>query len=322
MSLLTVVVPTFRRVGLLRHTLAAILEQDFTDFEVLVCDNDGSGECADLVASFDDHRLHYVGRSQNLGMMRNALSGLAAVRTPLLMQVNDDDVLEPWALRTLVALFEADPSLSIVFGQYRMIDSAGRLVPQVNERVRQRTRWADLSPGPVTALAASVVRGAAQFYAAVFRSDAVNWSAVDPAVGTAFDLDLLLRMAGAGRTAHYVPVPVVRMRWHRDAESSKSPARQLRGARAAVSGALAAAAPQDRKVLADALFDLGLVLVRQLERDGDREAARALLRQLRRPHDPRIIALRLWCRTPRAVPRTVRRVRRASRTYGATGAMD
>ncbi len=58
--LVTVVIPTHNRAGLLRESLASVLSQTFARIEVIVSDNASSDETADVVASFSDSSLSYT----------------------------------------------------------------------------------------------------------------------------------------------------------------------------------------------------------------------------------------------------------------------
>ena len=63
----SVVVPTYTARALLAETLAAILAQTFTDFELIVVDDGSTDDTADYLASIADPRLRVV-RQANAGV--------------------------------------------------------------------------------------------------------------------------------------------------------------------------------------------------------------------------------------------------------------
>lgn len=56
----SIIIPTYNRADLIGKTLASVLNQTFTDFEIIVVD-DGSTDTTKLVVdSFKDKRLKYI----------------------------------------------------------------------------------------------------------------------------------------------------------------------------------------------------------------------------------------------------------------------
>ncbi len=49
MSLISVIIPTFNRVGLILRALDSVLAQSFRDFEILIIDDGSSDGTAELV---------------------------------------------------------------------------------------------------------------------------------------------------------------------------------------------------------------------------------------------------------------------------------
>ena len=90
-SSITVVVPTYRRPGLLREALRSLVAQTEQDFQVHVCDNDNDAEVRALVVGLHDPRFHYIGRPVNIGLFRNLLEGMRETRSEFVMNLDDDD---------------------------------------------------------------------------------------------------------------------------------------------------------------------------------------------------------------------------------------
>ena len=60
---------TFKRYDYLRSTLESVRNQTFSDFEVIVSDNDPEQSGRDIVESFDS-RFKYFPNEENLGMKK------------------------------------------------------------------------------------------------------------------------------------------------------------------------------------------------------------------------------------------------------------
>jgi GT2 family glycosyltransferase len=91
---LTIIIPTYNHIDLLRDCLASLREQTYSDCEIVVVD-DGSREniTAFVEAEFPDTRVLKL--SSNMGFASAVNVGLREVRTPYVMLLNNDMTLEP-----------------------------------------------------------------------------------------------------------------------------------------------------------------------------------------------------------------------------------
>lgn len=85
----SVVVPTLGRPGRLRRTLASVLAQDMTDWELIVVD-DGDGEGAAAASSLGEPRI-VTCRSAGVGQVDARTTGIARARGEVICWLDDDD---------------------------------------------------------------------------------------------------------------------------------------------------------------------------------------------------------------------------------------
>lgn len=112
--MVTVVVSTYNRADLVGRTLTAVLAQAGCDFRVIVVDDGSTDGTDEVVAGFRDPRLRVI-RKVNAGLGASRNTGLAAVETPAVVFLDDDDVPQPGWLATLVApLADAEVGVSCV----------------------------------------------------------------------------------------------------------------------------------------------------------------------------------------------------------------
>ncbi|OIP10932.1 MAG: hypothetical protein AUK49_02400 [Betaproteobacteria bacterium CG2_30_68_42] len=90
----TVGVPTFDRADhFLPHTLGFLLRQRFTDFEVLVSENAGNDNTAEVVAGFNDPRIRYVRRPERVSPGAHFAMIAEEARGRYFVLNQDDDLL-------------------------------------------------------------------------------------------------------------------------------------------------------------------------------------------------------------------------------------
>jgi hypothetical protein len=96
----SVVIPTRDRAETLSFTLKSCLEQDFDDYEVVVCDQ-GSGAVQELIQSCGSGRIRYLRTPETCSVVDNWNAAVAAARGELVLVLGSDDALMPYALREL-----------------------------------------------------------------------------------------------------------------------------------------------------------------------------------------------------------------------------
>src|SRR5262249_21172940 len=107
---------TYRRPQLLEQTLRSITHQTWSDFEVIVSDNDPEGSGGPVVEALGDTRCHYYRNTENLGMIRNFNAALAQATGDYVVLITDDDPVYPHMLATLRELWAGQPGYGMYFG--------------------------------------------------------------------------------------------------------------------------------------------------------------------------------------------------------------
>jgi len=105
--LISVIIPTFERPGMLKEALESVLAQSFTDWECLVVD-DASQQPPVLPA---DERLRLIQRSHNGGCAAARNTGLSAARGRYVAFLDDDDVYLPDRLADVAGALAANESV-------------------------------------------------------------------------------------------------------------------------------------------------------------------------------------------------------------------
>lgn len=102
----SIVVITNNRLALLKETLASILSQTFTDFELIIVDNMSKDGTSDYVIGLSDPRVRYF-RNSNYGIIAvNRNYGIQQACGKYIAFCDDDDLWLPEKLNLQVALLE------------------------------------------------------------------------------------------------------------------------------------------------------------------------------------------------------------------------
>lgn len=125
----SVLVPVFNGQPFLAECLDSVLAQDFPNFELLISDDGSTDDSPALIERFArrDPRVRWWRNPRNLGIGGNFNAPLRAARAEYIKYVlQDDKLLDPSALRRLVAALESDPSVSLVVSAAQLIDGQSR----------------------------------------------------------------------------------------------------------------------------------------------------------------------------------------------------
>ncbi len=210
----SLIIPSRNRPAILADTVASILQGDEVPTELVIIDQSDVAhpELARLTTDRPcDVRYHW---SRSLGVSRARNDGIRAARHDILVFTDDDMLVTPTWLGTLVRALVAAGPRAVVTGQVRPAEvREGGFVPSTivdpNPAVYQGRIWADVLYPPSMAM-----------YAAVF--EAVGTFDLRLGFGTGFvtaeDNDLAFRILEAGYRIHYVPEAVV---YHRAWRSSR-----------------------------------------------------------------------------------------------------
>jgi glycosyltransferase involved in cell wall biosynthesis len=124
----TVVIPTYNRARFLPTAIESVLGQTYGDFDLLVADNASDDGTADVVARYDDARVRYVRRPENLGITANHNLALRDVQSEYCLIVPDDDVLFPTILERTVPVLDANPRAGMVHAKFQVLGEDGELL--------------------------------------------------------------------------------------------------------------------------------------------------------------------------------------------------
>ncbi|MEW1686468.1 CDP-glycerol glycerophosphotransferase family protein [Streptomyces sp. NPDC091265] len=130
MPRLTLIVPAYNVQGYIGECLDSVLQQDFTDFEVIGvddCSPDGSGAILDTYAARDP-RVHVLHLTENVGLGRARNAGLDRATGDYVLFLDSDDTLAPGSLAAIAARLAVTDDPDILVYDYTRSYWDGRLL--------------------------------------------------------------------------------------------------------------------------------------------------------------------------------------------------
>ena len=126
--LVSVVLPTFNRAGLLGRAIQSVLDQTYRTLELLVVDDGSTDDTAAVVARIADDRLRYLSQPANRGQAAARNEGVRRARGEFVSFQDSDDVWLPDRLARLMAAFAtAGPRIGVVYSDMLRVWRDGRV---------------------------------------------------------------------------------------------------------------------------------------------------------------------------------------------------
>ena len=121
----SVLVPVFNGARFLRESLDSILDQTYSNFEIIVLDDASTDETPEIIRSYGD-RVRCIRQPTNRGIYENVNAGIREARGSLIATYHADDIYHPEIVEREVGAFERFPSAGAVFCSDIFVDETGR----------------------------------------------------------------------------------------------------------------------------------------------------------------------------------------------------
>ncbi|MFW5983164.1 MAG: glycosyltransferase family 2 protein [bacterium] len=111
---ISIIVPFYNRFDLLELTIQSVLEQTYAKWELILVDDGSVGDITQLLNQFNDKRIVYLKRDRGpkgAATCRNI--GFENARSDLILFLDSDDLLAPWALENRLDFISKNPDFAL-----------------------------------------------------------------------------------------------------------------------------------------------------------------------------------------------------------------
>ena len=112
---LSVIVPTRERSDTLFYTLKTLVDQNYSDCEIIVSDNHSKDNTKEVVDAFLDTRIRYINTGRRVSMSENWEFALRHAKGDFITYIGDDDGFVPGAFAGAMALLEKSQMNALVW---------------------------------------------------------------------------------------------------------------------------------------------------------------------------------------------------------------
>ncbi|MDQ2718408.1 MAG: glycosyltransferase family 2 protein [Bacteroidota bacterium] len=118
---------TYKRPDFLRKQLISLSQQTFSNFQVIVSDNDPDASGEQVLKELNDKRFSYYHNIENIGMIASFNKSIEKAVTPYIVMLTDDDDVDPGMLNEFKFITASCPGYPIYLGCERANKKKGEV---------------------------------------------------------------------------------------------------------------------------------------------------------------------------------------------------
>lgn len=137
-GLLTIFIVTYNRANYLQLCIKSILEQTYTEFQLVILDNASTDITQHIVKSFNDNRIFYIRHPKNIGGIANINYAINMCETKYFVIFHDDDIMDKDMIKAELDELEKNEEYVLVSSLCTYIDGEGKEVVNYEEIFENR----------------------------------------------------------------------------------------------------------------------------------------------------------------------------------------
>lgn len=215
--LFSIILTTYNRSNFLPRAIRSVLQQTFTNFELLIIDDHSMDTTKQVVADFTDNRITYIQQTHNQGISAARNTGIQHAKGDYICFLDDDDEYFPEFLAEIDSFLKKkkQPFIGFIRVGIASVFTLGNLATD-KARIKPKIWTLDKEKDLlfITEMAyAGLVYHRLCFERAGFFNSELNF---------AEDLDLVLRMLAAGIDYASIPKVLINIHIHEQPSLSRS----------------------------------------------------------------------------------------------------
>ena len=128
--LVSICIPCYNSENTIGRTIQSVLDQTYTNIEIIISDNASTDHTADVVRTFTNNRIKLFVNESNLGMIHNFQIALSRATGQYVKCLCADDIITPDCIEKQVNVFLSHPDDNIVMvaGEKNVINKDNKIL--------------------------------------------------------------------------------------------------------------------------------------------------------------------------------------------------
>ncbi len=134
--LVSVIIPTHNRATIVPQAINSVLQQSFTDYELIVVDDASTDDTADRLQAGYGEKIKYIKKLSNAGPSAARNTGIQVARGIYIAFLDDDDEWLPEKLQLQLPIMKQNPDVGVVYCGCFLVDEGGAIAGQIKPEKR------------------------------------------------------------------------------------------------------------------------------------------------------------------------------------------
>nr|BAP91647.1 glycosyl transferase family 2 [Phormidium sp. KS] len=182
---ISVIIPAYNSERTIQATIESVLQQTFSDFELIIVDDGSTDKTLEIVSSFKDARIKVFSYS-NAGGAVSRNRGFSHSSGEFIAFLDADDLWTPDKLELQLKALQDNPEAAVAYSWLDAIDEAGKFLREGNHRMENGNIFAKLFLIPFVESGSNPL---------IRRQAFIDVGGFDESLTASQDYDLYLRLA-------------------------------------------------------------------------------------------------------------------------------
>ncbi|TXF77559.1 glycosyltransferase family 2 protein [Chryseobacterium sp.] len=126
--LVSIGIPVYNAGRFIADTLKSVLDQTYTNFELIITDDGSTDDSVAIVKTFDDQRIQLISDGLNKGISFRLNQQVAQAKGKYFVRMDADDLMFPYRLERQVSFLEQHPELDAVGSSVVVLDDDNHIL--------------------------------------------------------------------------------------------------------------------------------------------------------------------------------------------------
>lgn len=127
----SIIIPTYNRANVIENSIRSVLNQSYTEYELLVVDDGSTDDTESVIESFQDERIRYIKLPENKGVAAARNEGIRQAKYDYIAFQDSDDYWKENKLEKQMAFLTKHPEIALLYCPYecKKADGSAIIVP-------------------------------------------------------------------------------------------------------------------------------------------------------------------------------------------------
>lgn len=170
MPLISAIITVYNTEKYIGDAVKSILNQTFTDFELIIINDASTDGTLEILQSFEDKRIVLINNETNQGIPKNCNTALKIAKGEFIAKMDADDIAHPKRFERQLAFFKANPDVVICGSWAQIFDADDVLIrtPVTHDEIKAGLLFLNVMFNPVVMFKSSLFKEFGFYYNEAF----------------------------------------------------------------------------------------------------------------------------------------------------------